>query len=156
MAGTEGATDVGVVVVSPGEILAEMSSVDAAVRQLGGEVSAVPVTAAFKNGWTAFAAEWQKFYDEHKGLAGRLFTSVYRQTLAFHRRVEEWFAAFAREGWAARAGLGPSAASLPPAPLPSSSKPETTARSGYSFGTVAWIAAGAAVLGGLLVYSSQE
>jgi hypothetical protein len=156
MAETESATDVGVVVVSPGEILAEMNAVDAAVQQLDGEVSAVPVSAAFRNGWTAFAAEWRKFYDEHKGLTGRLFTSIYRQTLAFHRRVEEWFGAFAREGWAARAGLGPGAASLPAAPLPAASTPETPARSGYSFGTVAWIAFGSAVFGGLLVYSSQE
>lgn len=153
MEGVEQDTDVGAVVVTPGEILAEMDSVDAAVNQLDGEISAVPVSAAFKKGWDAFAAEWRKFYQEHKTLSGRIWTSVYRQTLAYRRRVEEWATAFAREGWQARGAAQPGGSNLPALPLPA---PTPTAPDGYSLGTMAWIAAGAAVLSGMLVYASKE
>ena len=140
-------------VVTPGEILAEMDSVDAAVSQLDGEIGSVPVSAAFKKGWDAFAAEWRKFYQEHKALSGRIWTTVYRQTLAYRRRVEEWFGAFAREGWQTRATLRPDGATLPALPAPAVAAPPGN---GYSLGTLAWIAAGAAVLSGLLVYGSKE
>jgi len=147
--------DVGAVIVTPGEILAEMDSVDAAVRQLDTETGAVPVTAAFKQGWDAFAAEWRNFYDAHKALSERLWTEIYRQTLAYRRRVEEWFAAFAREGWQVRALIEPDRAPGSSLPPPVSPAPVPTA-AGYSLGTLAWIAAGAALLSGVLVYSSKE
>ena len=142
-------------IVTPGEILAEMESVDAAVRQLGGEVGAVPVTAAFKQAWSAFAEEWRQFYEAHKGLSQRLWTEVYRQALAFRRRVEEWYAAFAREGWRARALVKPDGAADQGSQLPAPPvlAPEPA---GYSLGTIAWIAAGAALLSGLVVHASKE
>jgi hypothetical protein len=155
MDGQAQGAEVGAVVVTPGEILAEMDSVDAAVRQLDAEVGAVPVTAAFKQGWDAFAAEWRKFYDAHKGLADRLWTEIYRQTLAYRRRVEEWFAAFAREGWQVRALIEPDRAPATAGPLPTSPVLPPAA-AGYSLGTIAWIAAGAALLSGVLVYSAKE
>jgi hypothetical protein len=151
MDGQAQGAEVGAVVVTPGEILAEMDTVDAAVRQLDAEVGTVPVTATFKQGWAAFGVEWRKFYDEHKGLTGRIWTEVYRQTLAYRRRVEEWFASFAREGWHA---LTESKSEI--AARASASAPDLAATSGYSFGTLALVAAGAALVAGLVVYASKE
>ena len=147
--------DVGAVIVTPGEILAEMNAVDAAVRELDAQMIAVAVSSAFKQAWNAFAGEWRKFYEEHQALSQRIWTDIYRQTLAYRRRVEEWFAAFAREGWRARSTTNPdgSADSLPPLPLPVA---PPLAPPGYGLGTLALVAAGAALLSGLLVHESKE
>jgi hypothetical protein len=147
--------DIGAVIVTPGEILAEMNAVDAAVRELDAQVNAVAVPTAFKQAWRAFAEEWRKFHEEHQALSQRIWTEVYRQTLAYRRRVEEWFAAFAREGWRMHPTTKSDAAAdaspaLPPPVAPMPAPP------GYGLGTLALVAAGAALLSGLLVHESKE
>jgi len=147
--------DVGAVIVTPGEVLAEMNVIDAAVRELDAQVNAVAAPAAFKQAWAAFAEEWRKFHEEHQALSQRIWTEVYRQTLAYRRRVEEWFAAFAREGWRVRPTTKPEGAADATVPLPLPVAPVPTSP-GYGLGTLALVAAGAALLSGLLVHESKE
>lgn len=139
--------EVGAVVVTPGEILAEMDTIDAAIKQLDVQAGAVPVSVVFSTGWKAFVAEWRQFYQEHKSITGRIWTEVYRQTHAYHRRVEEWYGAFAREGWQVRSALPPEKSLVQRAPDGDDS---------YSLRTMAWVAAAAALVSGVLVYGSSK
>jgi hypothetical protein len=147
---------VGAVAVTPGEILDQMNTVDALARQLDVDIAAAPVRPEFRAGWASFLAEWRRFYEEHKGFTGRIWNTVYSDTLAYRRRFEDWSAAFAREAWQARgavaaapgAGAGPAGAGAPSA---------AADRGGaFPLSTVVWVAAGALLMGGLLIYGSED
>jgi hypothetical protein len=149
---------VGAVAVTPGEILDQMNTVDALARQLDVDIAAAPVRAEFKAGWAGFLAEWRKFYEEHKGFTGRIWNSVYNDTLAYRRRFEDWSAAYAREAWQSR-GAGPAGSAGPPAPgsaRPPAARGGGDPDSGFPLSTVVWVAAGALLMGGLLIYGGEE
>jgi hypothetical protein len=90
--------DVGALVISPADMLDEMNTVDAAVRQLSAVIAVSTVGQAFKQAFAAFATEWSTFYAAHAGWAQRLWSATYEKTLEYRQRTEEWRVAFAREG----------------------------------------------------------
>lgn len=90
--------DLGALVVTPGAILAEMNTVDAAVKQLDSDVMASAARDAFKKSWRGFVTEWQAFYKDHASWTDRLWGAPYEKTLDYRRRVGEWRTAFEREG----------------------------------------------------------
>lgn len=153
-----GNVEVGVVVVSPGEILAEMDAVDAGARALDADIAQQPVRPSFTAGWAKFLAEWRKFYDDHKSFSGRIWNEVYQQTIAYRRKLENWYAAFAREGWTARTIAATSATATPIRDGRSADEGDAADDGGgrFTFGDVLWIAAGALVVGGFLVWTGEE
>lgn len=151
--------EMGVVVVSPGEILAEMDAVDAGARALDAAIAQEPVRPSFSAGWAKFFAEWRKFYDEHKPFSGRLWNEVYQQTLAYRRKLENWYAAFAREGWTARSIAATSATATPirnGRAADESDAADDRRGGGFTLGDVLWISAGALLVGGFLVWTGEE
>lgn len=82
----------------PKDILAEMQTVDATVKQLDGEIQASTVPAVFKLAWAGFLGEWRQFFAEHESWSSRLWYAAYEKTLEYRKRLGEWRAAFVQLG----------------------------------------------------------
>lgn len=118
----------------PGDIKAEMDTVDASVKQLDTEIRTSSVVAEFKTAWQGFLAEWRRFYDDHKAWSSRLWYAAYDKTLEYRRRLGEWRQAFVT------AGGHPAGPALP--------KPSVEQTSHFPW----LIVGGAALGGGVLTY----
>jgi hypothetical protein len=92
--------EMGSFIVTPGAIKAEMETVKTGVNQLDADIMSGKVRDAFKNAWRAFVAEWNAFYKDNQGWWARGFGKTYTKTVDFRRRVDEWRAAFLKEGGA--------------------------------------------------------
>jgi len=113
----------------PGDIKAEMNTVDGAVKQLDLEIKASGVPAEFKSAWAGFLGEWRKFYGEHQSWSSRLWYAAYDKTLEYRKRLGEWRTAFVAAGGRA---VGPG--------LP---KPSVEQESHFP-----WMLVGGAIVGG--------
>lgn len=98
---------------TPGIVLADMRSVDAAIRSLLGDVQKVgaPLGDQFIAEFAAFFDEWAAFYDDNaSGFGGwwaRGTTPVYNKVQEFRARSLKW-----RDAFVARGGR-PSIVALP-------------------------------------------
>jgi hypothetical protein len=83
-------------VKTPGIILDEINTTDAAVRALGRDISDTfhePLSArqrAFVQQWAEFAREWQEFVERHTSWYERMWRGAYDQAIEFRERVLGW------------------------------------------------------------------
>jgi hypothetical protein len=82
----------------PGDIKAEMDTVDASIKQFDTEIRASTLVVEFKSAWDGFLGEWKKFYGEHQAWSSRLWYAAYDKTLEYRKRLAEWRAAFVAAG----------------------------------------------------------
>ena len=97
-AGQQSGADLGALIVTPGAMLDELNTVNNGVKQLDADISASKVREAFKKAWADFMVEWKKFYDSKQGFFSRTWGSTMEKTIEYRKRVDEWRAAFNREG----------------------------------------------------------
>lgn len=88
---------------TPGFVLSEMESVDAAIGSLARDMVAQPQASAnLRQPYAVFAQEWVNFFSEHTGgpvaWLARGTTPVYDKTLSFRERYKQWRAAFVAAG----------------------------------------------------------
>ncbi|MDX2023246.1 MAG: hypothetical protein SF187_23635 [Deltaproteobacteria bacterium] len=96
--GNHASSELGALIVTPGAMLDELNTVNNGVKQLDADISASKVREAFKKAWADFTVEWKKFYDSKQGFFSRTWGSTMEKTIEYRKRVDEWRAAFNREG----------------------------------------------------------
>jgi hypothetical protein len=82
----------------PGDIKAEMDTVDASIKQIDTEIRASSLPVEFRSAWDGFLAEWKKFYGEHQSWSSRLWYAAYDKTLEYRKRLAEWRQVFVGMG----------------------------------------------------------
>jgi hypothetical protein len=97
-AGGQGGSELGALIVTPGAMLDELNSVNNGVNQLDIDITSSKVRDGFKQAWKAFKAEWKKFYDSKQGFFSRTWGSTMEKAVEYRKRVDQWRAAFSREG----------------------------------------------------------
>ncbi|MDX2087862.1 MAG: hypothetical protein SFX73_08430 [Kofleriaceae bacterium] len=126
---------VGALFVTPGAIKDELETVNTGIGQLDAEIKASKVREAFKQTWQLFVTEWRQFYQSKQSLWGRAWGSTMDKVLEYKKRVDEWRAAFTREG-------GQSSA-----PTLSVPEPPSSGGGGLRWWLVGGLLVGGAVLG---------
>jgi hypothetical protein len=82
----------------PGDIKAEIDTVDASIKEFDTEIRASTLMVEFKTAWQGFYGEWRKFYGDHQSWSSRLWYAAYDKTLEYRKRLAEWRAAFVTAG----------------------------------------------------------
>ncbi len=85
-------------VESPGNVLDEMNTVLALIRQLDADVRSSHVSQEFKDSWQVFVDEYKTFYNAHAGWVSRFWYATYDKAIDFRKRTLAWREKFASLG----------------------------------------------------------
>lgn len=83
----------------PGNVLADMDSINSAVASLSRDIAGAPVKASFKADYALWAADWRNFYDQNRGSwLSRSLNRTDDQVRNYASTLADWAAQFRAAG----------------------------------------------------------
>ena len=84
--------------VMPGDTLAEMDTVNAAIEMLAWDIQHSKVNEKFLKGWSIFYTNWKKFLKDEGGWFDRGTSGAWNKTREYREYVNRWRAKFQEFG----------------------------------------------------------